>query len=81
MSKLRAGVDASPTAAKRWIWELIQNAKDVNVDGRVRVLIQADLEGSSAHVTFKHSGGAFSPENIRFLIEQVSSKERTNDSN
>ena len=80
MSKLRAGVDASPTTAKRWVWELIQNAKDVNIEGKVRVLIEADLDGASAHVTFKHNGGPFSPENIRFLIEQVSSKERTNDS-
>src|SRR5579862_635543 len=80
MLKLRAGVDASPTTAKRWVWELIQNAKDVNIDGKVRVLIEADLNEESAHVTFKHNGGAFSPENIRFLIEQVSSKERTNDS-
>jgi hypothetical protein len=28
-----------------------------------------------------HNGGAFSAENIRFLIEQVSSKDGTNDSN
>ena len=42
--------------------------------------IEADLDGADAHVTFKHNGGAFSPENIRFLIEQVSSKDRTNDS-
>jgi hypothetical protein len=81
MSKLRAGVDASPTTARRWVWELIQNAKDVNINGKVRVKIEADLNGASAHVTFKHNGGPFSPENIRFLIEQVSSKERTNDSN
>lgn len=80
MSKLRAGVDASPTTAKRWVWELIQNAKDVNIEGKVQVLIEADLDGAAAHVTFKHNGGAFSAENIRFLIEQVSSKERTNDS-
>ena len=75
MAKLRAGVDASPTTPRRWVWELIQNAKDVNIDGKVRVRIEADLDGSDAHVTFKHNGGAFSPENIRFLIEQVSSKE------
>lgn len=80
MSNLRAAVDASPTTAKRWVWELIQNAKDVNVNGKVRVKIKADLTGASAHVTFKHNGGSFSPENIRFLIEQVSSKERKNDS-
>ncbi|MBZ5492740.1 MAG: hypothetical protein LAO76_17595 [Acidobacteriia bacterium] len=80
MAKLRASVDASPTTQRRWVWELIQNAKDVNIDGKVRVRIEADLEGTDAHVTFKHNGGPFSPENIRFLIEQVSSKDRTNDS-
>jgi len=80
LSKLRAAVDVSPTTPKRWIWELIQNAKDVNIEGKVRVRIEADLDGADAHITFKHNGGAFSPENIRFLIEQVSSKDRTIDS-
>ena len=60
LTKLRAGVDASPTTPKRWVWELIQNAKDVNIDGKVRVRIEADLDDSDAHVTFKHNGGAFS---------------------
>ena len=80
LTKLRAGVDASPTTSKRWVWELIQNAKDVNIGGKVRVRIEADLDDADAHVTFEHNGGAFSAENIRFLIEQVSSKDRTNDS-
>ena len=80
MAELRAGVEASPTTPKRWVWELIQNAKDVNIGGKVRVRIEADLDDPDAHLTFKHNGGAFSAENIRFLIEQVSSKDRTNDS-
>jgi hypothetical protein len=67
--------------AKALVWELIQNAKDVNIEGTVRVRSEADLDGPDAHVTFKHNGSAFSPENIRFLIELVSSKDRTNDSN
>ena len=79
LTKLRAGVDASPTTPRRWVWELIQNAKDVNIGGKVRVRIEADLDDADAHVTFEHNGGAFSAENIRFLIEQVSSKDRTND--
>ena len=79
LSDLRARVDASPTIPKRWVWELIQNAKDVNIGGKVRVRIDADLDGADAHVTFNHNGGAFSAENIRFLIEQVSSKNRTKD--
>lgn len=80
LSELRSRVDTSPTIPKRWVWELIQNAKDVNVGGKVRVHIEADLEDPGAHVTFSHTGEAFSVENIRFLIEQVSSKSRTKDS-
>jgi hypothetical protein len=80
LTKLRACADTSPTASKRWVWELIQNAKDVNIDGKVQVRIKAGLEDADAHITFEHNGGAFSAENIRFLIEQVSSKDRTNDS-
>jgi hypothetical protein len=34
MSELRASVEASPTTPKRWVWELIHNAEDVNVRGR-----------------------------------------------
>jgi hypothetical protein len=79
LSELRARVDASPTIPKRWVWELIQNAKDVNIAGKVGVRIEADLDGSDAHITFNHNGGAFSAENIRFLIEQVSSKSRAKD--
>jgi hypothetical protein len=44
------------------------------------VRIEADLDDPNAHVTFTHNGGTFSAENIRFLIEQVSSKDRTKDS-
>ena len=74
MSQLRSLVDSSPTARKRWVWELIQNAKDVNINGKVQIRIEADLEGDDSHVMFKHNGRPFSTENIRFLIEQVSSR-------
>lgn len=80
MEKHRASVETSPTTSRRWVWELIQNAKDVSLDGKVRVRIDADLDDPDAHVTFRHNGSAFTTENIRFLIEQVSSKERTKDS-
>lgn len=79
LSELRSRVDASPTIPKRWVWELIQNAKDVNVGGKVQVRIEANFEDPGAHITFRHTGGAFSVENIRFLIEQISSKSRTKD--
>ncbi|MBS1851380.1 MAG: hypothetical protein JST79_10740 [Acidobacteria bacterium] len=79
MSDLRAQVDSSPTASKRWVWELIQNAKDVSIDGKIRIQIDVEIAGSKPLVTFKHNGQPFSAENIRFLIEQISSKDRKKD--
>ncbi len=64
------------TTSYRWIWELIQNAKDVvNSSGLVDIIINFD-EGRK-NVEFKHNGKLFSTENIVFLIEQVSTKDRT----
>ncbi|WP_018214269.1 ATP-binding protein [Desulfitobacterium hafniense] len=64
------------TTSYRWIWELIQNAKDVvNSSGKVDIVINFD-EGNKL-IEFKHNGKLFSTENIVFLIEQVSTKDRT----
>ncbi len=64
------------TTSYRWIWELIQNAKDVvNASGMVDIIINFDE--SRKIVEFKHNGKLFSTENIVFLIEQVSTKDRT----
>jgi len=63
------------TTSYRWIWELIQNAKDVvNSSGMVDIVINFD-EGNKS-IEFKHNGKLFSTENIVFLIEQVSTKDR-----
>lgn len=59
----------------RWIWELIQNAKDVvNSTGKVDILVNFDE--LKKVIEFKHNGKLFSTKNIVFLIEQVSTKER-----
>lgn len=64
------------TTSYRWIWELIQNAKDVvNSSGMVDIIINFDKGNKS--IEFKHNGKLFSTENIVFLIEQVSTKDRT----
>lgn len=61
--------------AFRWIWELIQNAKDVpNSSGKVD--IEIDFDANKKTLEFKHNGKLFSTKNIIFLIEQVSTKER-----
>lgn len=63
----------------RWIWELIQNAKDCpNSSGKIDIEILFD--STRRIVEFKHNGKLFSTKNIVYLIEQVSTKERTRDS-
>ncbi|GKX31352.1 hypothetical protein SH1V18_38320 [Vallitalea longa] len=62
-------------SAKRWIWELCQNAKDVcNSTGKVKISIYLDKENKK--VFFRHNGKAFTTENLVYLIEQVSTKDR-----
>ncbi len=55
---------------KRWIWELLQNAKDVPNKARVKIRVSLDQSGLS----FAHNGDPFTPENITGLIQQVSTK-------
>ncbi|ATN07221.1 hypothetical protein CRN76_18325 [Chryseobacterium indologenes] len=74
MSELRSLVEKSPITPKRWIWELIQNAKDVHLDKGVQIKIDYQ---KSLHVSFKHNGMPFTADNIRFLIEQISTKSRS----
>lgn len=63
----------------RWIWELIQNAKDCpNPSGKVD--IEINFDSARRIVEFKHNGKLFSTKNIVYLIEQVSTKDRTRNS-
>lgn len=63
----------------RWIWELIQNAKDCpNTSGKINIEILFD--SLRRIVEFKHNGKLFSTKNIVYLIEQVSTKDRTRNS-
>ncbi len=62
-------------SAKRWIWELMQNAKDVkNTFGQVSV----EIEVSENELIFRHNGDPFKMTNITGLIQQVSSKDSDN---
>ncbi|WP_412068600.1 sacsin N-terminal ATP-binding-like domain-containing protein [Rubrivirga sp. IMCC43871] len=62
--------------ARRWGWELIQNAKDVAHDGcPVRVSFQLE-EGEAPRLVARHSGRPFQPDQLFYLIVQTSSKER-----
>ena len=75
MDKLR--MDATDTSERRWIWELLQNAKDVGYEeSGVEVEIDFSTINNSGNLKFSHNGRPFSVDNITFLIEQVSTKER-----
>lgn len=76
MDKLRE--DATQNSARRWVWELLQNAKDVAIEERgVNVEISVLLKDVNPQVEFAHNGHLFSVDNITFLIEQNSTKDRT----
>lgn len=57
---------------RRWIWELVQNAKDsiVNDDARSSVTIELDVAGDV--VKFKHNGAPFSAKSRLGLMYQYS---------
>jgi hypothetical protein len=74
MKVLRSNAEESETAPRRWIWELIQNAKDVAYPKGIDIKIS--FEELVPYVKFEHNGKPFSADNIRFLIEQISSKDR-----
>lgn len=58
----------------RWAWELLQNAKDSIADSDTRkVSIKITLEEGVVH--FSHNGLHFTEQDIRGLINQISSKE------
>jgi len=80
MDKLR--LDSNENAQRRWIWELLQNAKDVAFDER-KVATEINIQNLNGiiSVSFSHNGKPFSVDNITFLIKQVSTKERNTTEN
>jgi len=62
---------------RRWVWELLQNAKDVkHEDIDVDVEIEFKEDNVTGSIDFRHNGKPFSIDNVTFLIEQVSTKDR-----
>lgn len=62
----------------RWVWELLQNAKDsVAEDDSKKISVKIILNEDS--VEFKHNGSFFTEKDIRGLINQISSKEAEDD--
>lgn len=70
--------DERTKSRRRWIWELMQNAKDVpNIFDAVSITI--DL--SEKEFKFSHNGNPFKVENITGLIQQVSTGKPSDSTN
>lgn len=57
----------------RWVWELLQNAKDSVADSDKKVTVEIELGVDC--VVFRHNGTHFSEKDIRGLVNQITSKE------
>ena len=78
MANLRKS--ANEDRKRRWIWELLQNAKDVSYGGQqVEVELLFKDDKTTGLLQFKHNGKPFSVDNITFLIEQVSTKDQNSE--
>ena len=55
----------------RWIWELLQNARDV-ADGNASLV--ASVEVRNGELTFRHNGRGFEPDEITHLVYYGSTK-------
>lgn len=64
--------DEAKKSRRRWIWELLQNAKDVPNTLYNRVSVEIEL--SENDLSFRHNGDPFRIDNLTGLIQQVSSK-------
>lgn len=76
MDKLR--LNSNKNSSRRWVWELLQNAKDVSHENS-KVIAKINLDTTRNLLEFSHNGKPFTSENITFLVEQVSTKSREPD--
>jgi len=58
----------------RWVWELLQNAKDSIIDTE-RKYVSVQIKLDKLALSFRHNGAPFTDKDIRGLINQISSKE------
>jgi hypothetical protein len=71
LEKLAKVFNYPTQSSRRWVWELLQNAKDeANKFGRVSI----ELEISENLLAFRHNADPFKHNEILSLIQQVSSK-------
>jgi hypothetical protein len=73
--RLRQLTSPSENDKKRWIWELLQNAKD-SIAKTARKNVDVEIEIFADRVIFKHNGEPFNPKALNSLIWQKSGDKR-----
>ena len=74
--RLRQLRSPSENDKKRWVWELLQNAKDCVSKNMSSVDVEVIVEDE--YVTFRHNGDPFTPKALNSLIWQKSGEKRGN---
>jgi hypothetical protein len=73
--RLRQLTSPSENDKKRWVWELLQNAKD-SIAKTGRKNVDVEIEIFADKVIFKHNGEPFTPKALNSLIWQKSGDKR-----
>lgn len=76
--RLRQLRSPSENDKKRWVWELLQNAKDTISALENRSAINVEVELKDDFVTFKHNGAPFTNKALNSLKWQKSGEKRGN---
>ena len=76
--RLRELDQPSENDCKRWIWELIQNAKDSIVEDNVKQFVDVKLIIKNELVVFKHNGSPFTAKALFGLLYKYSAGDINN---
>ena len=76
--RLRELDQPSENDCKRWIWELIQNAKDSIVEDNVKQFVDVKLIVKNELVVFKHNGSPFTAKALFGLLYKYSAGDINN---
>ena len=77
-NRLRELEHPSIVDCKRWVWELIQNAKDSIVGQKDRKDIDIEIIANSNEYTFKHNGSPFTGKTLSALLYKFSESKDNN---
>ena len=76
--RLRELDQPSENDCKRWIWELIQNAKDSILEDNVKKFVDIKLIVKNELVVFKHNGSPFTAKALFGLLYKYSAGDINN---